>query len=272
LFDFDAESAPIVDVIVEKTLEQALFEVRHEEELLALEVVAGDFQAEKRKELEWQKVQEGKTMEEYAEHKRLVQAREEVKHEEKRVKALVGGMQMMKQLMTGVIDGAADELYDDGTWRRPERASVEDLVLANNYAAQQLNFKTRGLVTKMVDEIFMESQKLYEDMTQASSNGSGDAACIVLKPVPKPAEATEGEEAAAAAPVRMEEVKVFGAVSLMDVLAAIKKDAAEKGVATELTLAALHKSFADKVGRNIAHDGALVRFAPMLPAEITIDI
>ena len=49
LFDFDAESDPIVNVIVAKTLEQALFEVRHEEELKALEQVADDFQAQKEK-------------------------------------------------------------------------------------------------------------------------------------------------------------------------------------------------------------------------------
>ena len=62
LFDFDAESDPIVNVIVAKTLEQALFEVRHEEELKALEQVADDFQAQKRKELEWQKEKEKQTL------------------------------------------------------------------------------------------------------------------------------------------------------------------------------------------------------------------
>ena len=80
LFDFDAESDPIVTVIVAKTLEQALFEVRHEEELKALEQVADDFQEQKRKELEWQKVKEKQTLDEYNEHNKLVKTREEEKN------------------------------------------------------------------------------------------------------------------------------------------------------------------------------------------------
>ncbi len=269
LFDFDAESDPIVSVIVEKTMEQAIFEVRHEEELKALELVADDFQTQKKKELEWQIVQEKKTLEEYLEHKKLVSEREDVKREEHRVKSLVGGVAMMQQLTTSIIDEAAEELYINGTWRRPERATVEDLVLQGSADEMQRNYKIRGLVVKMVEEIFMESQKLYESMTQ-DTKLPADKQCVVLIPVVKPAEAAEGEEVVA--PPRMEEVKIYDSVSLKDTLAFIKSDAAEKGVTTELTLAALHDFFAAKVGRKIAVDGALVNFAPMLPAEITMEI
>ena len=59
---------------------------------------------------------------------------------------------------------------------------------------------------------------------------------------------------------------------LKDILAAIKSDVAEKGITTELTLAALHDFFAKKVGRNVAVDGALVNFAGLLPAEVTMEI
>ena len=269
LFDFDAESDPIVSVIVEKTLEQAIFEVRHEEELKALELVADDFSAQKAKELEWQKVQEEKTMEEYLEHKRQVKDREVVKREEHRVKSLIGGVAMMQQLMPTIFDDAAEELYQNGTWRRPERATVEDLVLRATNEEVQRNYKIRGLVVKMVEEIFMESQKMYEDLT-GDKKSPKEKDCIVLQPVAKAPEAAEGEEAAT--PPRMEEVKIFDSVSLKDVLAAIKSDASEKGITTELTLAALHDFFAKRVGRNIAVDGALVNFSAMLPAEVSLEV
>lgn len=269
LFDFDSESDPIVSVIVEKTLEQAIFEVRHEEELKALELVADDFSAQKTKELEWQKVQEEKTLEEYMEHKRLVKDREEVKRQEHRAKSLVGGVAMMQQLMPTIFDDAAEELYENGTWRRPERATVEDLVLKATNDEVQKNFKIRGLVLKMVEEIFMESQKMYENLT-GDTKAPAEKKCIVLKPVAKAPEAADGEEVAA--PPRMEEVKIYDSVSLKDILAAIKSDAAEKGITTELTLAALHDFFAKKVGRNVAVDGALVNFAGLLPAEVTMEI
>ena len=143
------------------------------------------------------------------------------------------------------------------------------MVLRETNEEVQRNYKIRGLVVKMVEEIFMESQKMYEDLT-GDNKPPKEKDCIVLQPVAKAPEAAEGEEAAA--PPRMEEVKIFDSVSLKDVLAAIKSDASEKGITTELTLAALHDFFAKRVGRNIAVDGALVNFAAMLPAEISLEV
>ena len=270
LFDFDAESDPIVTVIVAKTLEQALFEVRHEEELKALEQVADDFQEQKRKELEWQKVKEKQTLDEYNEHNKLVKTREEEKKYEYTVKSMVGGVAMVQQLMPGLIDGAAEELYNDGTWRRPERAEVEDLVMLDAKKALRRNYDTRGMAQKMVEEIVMESSKKYEESTNEKGEPK-ESACVVFQPVPKPADAAEDGEAPPA-PKRMEEIKIYGTVSLQEVLAAIKKDAAEKEVTTEITLTVLHDFFAAMVGRKIAVDGALVNFHTMLPETVRMDI
>ena len=145
LFDFDAESDPIVNVIVAKTLEQALFEVRHEEELKALEQVADDFQAQKRKELEWQKEKEKNPLLKSNEHNELVKKREVEKKSEYKVKSLVGGVTMVQQIMPGLIDGAAEELYNAGTWRRSERAEIEDLVMIDTKKALRRNYDTRGI-------------------------------------------------------------------------------------------------------------------------------
>ena len=71
---------------------------------------------------------------------------------------------------------------------------------------------------------------------------------------------------------RLEEIKIYGAVSLLDVLKAIKNDAAEKEVTTEITLAVLHDFFAGIVGRKIAVDGALVNFHSLLPETISMEI
>ncbi len=94
---------------------------------------------------------------------------------------------------------------------------------------------------------------------------------MVLQPVLKPVEATEEDEAPPASK-RMEEIKIYGSVSLQEVLAAIKKDAAEKEVTTEITLTVLHDFFAALVGRKIAVDGALVNFHSMLPENIRLEI
>jgi hypothetical protein len=98
LFDFDAESQPIVDVIVSKTLEQAIFEVRHEEELLALEAVERQFEEEKVKEAALNKQKEDLTKAEYMEHKAKVKSQSELKEAERKMKMSVAGIQAMKQV------------------------------------------------------------------------------------------------------------------------------------------------------------------------------
>jgi hypothetical protein len=270
LFDFDAESDPIVNVIVAKTLEQALLEVRHEEELKALEEVADDFQAQKRRELEWQKEKEKQTLEEHNAHNKLVKARETEKKNEYQVKSLVGGVAMVQQLMPGLLHGAAEDLYNAGTWRRPERAEVEDLVMLDAKKALRRNYDMRGMAAKMVEEIFLESSKMYEELTHDQKQHR-DAPCVILQPVTKPVEVVEEGEAPPPAK-RLEEIKIYGAVSLLDVLKAIKNDAAEKEVTTEITLAVLHDFFAGIVGRKIAVDGALVNFHSLLPETISMEI
>ncbi len=58
LFDFDAQVEPILDVIVSKTLEQALVEVRQEEELELLATVKAHYIGEKEKLVQLQKTRE----------------------------------------------------------------------------------------------------------------------------------------------------------------------------------------------------------------------
>ena len=134
------------------------------------------FRRRKRKELEWQKEKEKQTLEEYNEHNELVKKREAEKKSEYKVKSLVGGVTMVQQIMPGLIDGAAEELYNAGTWRRPERAEIEDLVMIDTKKALRRNYDTRGMAAKMVEEIFLESNKMYEDLTHVESKAK-EAKC-----------------------------------------------------------------------------------------------
>lgn len=57
LFNFDLEVAPILDVIVKKTIEQSLFEVKSEEDILKLVAIQNEYHDIKSKEQEWVKQQ-----------------------------------------------------------------------------------------------------------------------------------------------------------------------------------------------------------------------
>ena len=62
----------------------------------------------------------------------------------------------------------------------------------------------------------MESQRLYESLTENAKPVS-DKKCIVLTPIAKAAEATDGDEAPA--PPRMEDIKIFdSSLCLVDVI------------------------------------------------------
>jgi hypothetical protein len=53
LFNFDLEVQPILDVIVRKTIEQALFEVKSEEDILSLVTIQSEYHKIQEKEKEW---------------------------------------------------------------------------------------------------------------------------------------------------------------------------------------------------------------------------
>ena len=109
---------------------------------------------------------------------------------------------------------------------------------------------------------------MYEDLTHVEARPKRRSAYIAACAKASRGGRWTGTNAAQA----HEDIRIFGNVSLEDVLRAIKNDASEKEVPTEITLAVLHDFFADIVGRKIAVDGALINFHPMLPETIKMEI
>lgn len=268
LFDFDAESQPIVDVIVSKTLEQAIFEVRHEEELLALEEVERSFADEKVKERQWIKQKEDETMVEYRAHINSVRRQTKLKEEERRLKRTVAGMQAMKQVLPGVFDNAVEDLFNSNTWRRPERAEVEDMVMKQAMDSQRSQYKIHGEAKKMVDEILAKASESYEACTHVVKHPV-DGRCVVLKLNGK---SIEGEGDETSKPKKMDPVRIWGPVSVVDVYRTLKQECADKDYTTDVTMQQVMALFRDMVGRDIAKDGALIRFSKYLPDEIHMDV
>ena len=267
LFDFDAESDPIVSVIVGKTLEQAIFEVQHEEEMLALERQATDFHGVIEAEKQWQHSREADTIAEMREHRDQLNAAQSNRNEELRVTTTVAGSQMIKQLLPGIFETVVEGLYDDNSWRRPERADVEENCFFPARDGLRLSYKANGECMKIIDELAAEASKLYEDKTHILSR-LVDARMILLHMKPPDVEVAEGEEAPA--PVKkVEPTKIWGNVSMIDIIAIVRKETAELEIPMyeALTLPALHDFFFNITGRTIAKDGAIMNFDKLLPEE-----
>lgn len=266
LFDFDAESDPIVNVIVSKTLEQALFEVQHEEEMTALENVAGQFHETIEAEKAWTRAREKETIQELQEHRGEMFVANRRAAETTRVTNLVAGGACMRQILPGVFENAVEDLYNDKTWRRPERATVEENTINVARDKLRIQYKSNFECKRLIEELMEDVNKLYEEKTHTVKKAKDDR-MINLLVRPKREVPTEGEDAPPP-PKDIEPVKLWGGVSMMDVIKEVKKLCEEAEIPPyELTVAMLTDYFEAKVGRTIARDGAIMNFQSYLPDD-----
>lgn len=125
LFDFDKEVTPIVEVIVQKTLDQALFELSSEDELKNLEHAARDFRAEKFRGDDWMRTRENQAIRENKQRRERIQALQTARENEKRTKTIIAGVQMMRQTLPHAIEHVYEELFRNGTWQETDNAIAE---------------------------------------------------------------------------------------------------------------------------------------------------
>lgn len=125
LFDFNTEVAPIVEVIIQKTIDQALFELGSEEELKHLESAARDFRAEKFRSEEWMRNRENQAIKENKQRRERIQALQTARENEKRTKTIIAGVQMMHQTFPDSLAKVYDELIRSGAWQEMDDAIAE---------------------------------------------------------------------------------------------------------------------------------------------------
>ncbi len=131
LFDFDFEVCPILEVIVRKTIEQSIFEIQSEYELLALETAAIEFHTVNDKENEWMRNKEIEVIKEVIKTKVQIQALELRSRNERATKAQIAGLQMMRQILPGLMDDVIRSNLVSGVWTEPQVVLVrEELVPA----------------------------------------------------------------------------------------------------------------------------------------------
>ena len=126
LFNFDEEVVPILEVIVNKTIEQSIFELESEDELLCLEAAAHKFYAESESENKWMHNKEVEAIKESIATKVQIQALEIKKRKETAVMSLVAGVQMMRQLLPELYHAAVARIFESGVWIEPQMLVVRD--------------------------------------------------------------------------------------------------------------------------------------------------
>eukprot|EP00388_Colpodella_angusta_P012657 GDKJ01032053.1.p1 GENE.GDKJ01032053.1~~GDKJ01032053.1.p1 ORF type:complete len:194 (-),score=34.50 GDKJ01032053.1:187-768(-) len=125
LFQFDVEVDPILDVMVGKTLEQAMLEVLQEEELEALRSQQSQFEQRRKEELLETQRLEAQERRKYDEKERRKKQEVARIHREKETREKLKSRMFAKAFLTNLEHHVFARLEDEGWFRDGVQAEVE---------------------------------------------------------------------------------------------------------------------------------------------------
>ena len=271
LFMFDREVQPIVDVIVAKTLDQALFEVMSEEELGALSSEATKYANKNIEEANWMKEREKHTKMEIRDKARKLDNALLHRADQIRVINYIAGIQMVGQIMPDILRNVSENLYNNGTWDRPEVVTVERFCLQPCVEETKKRHKVYLEAQKMVDELMDEAHALYDKAPLYVPPELPRQ--IVLRLIMK-SQAAEGEgEGGDGSFSSSDKQKILGPfrISNLDTIQSIDKmiKAALKERNINLEFKSVKEYIVASAGRNVADDACVCNF-PTIPDDMTI--
>jgi len=161
LFDFNSEVAPMLEVIIKKTLEQALFEIQEEEELIALEQEVVRYNEEKEKELQWQIEKETEYTAEILVKQNHLHALKAKSRHQKEVKRRVAGSRCIREIFPSVLEEATTELFAERVWSvtETEEMSRHMMAIITNQAKERL--EEYNMCAKMVEELLLAADERF---------------------------------------------------------------------------------------------------------------
>ncbi|GMH80985.1 hypothetical protein TrST_g11845 [Triparma strigata] len=116
VFDFDSEVVPLLQVIVGKTMEQALLEVESEAELISLETEYTSLVADKAAEQQRILYVEAKSAKAWMSKKAKLKEEMEFADAQDQVRAKVAAVRMMKEVLPSTRDRIYEEKIKAGEW------------------------------------------------------------------------------------------------------------------------------------------------------------
>lgn len=187
LFDFNLEVAPLLEVIIGKTIEQSFTEVLEEEELKAMRDHQEYFEQVRTAELVATQRMEAEEKRKAMENARRVKQEEERIAREKQVRNKISSVQLARGYLTGVFDVVFDKLYEDGTFFDPSVKEVEDdfLPLLTAMVTKKVTQKeiSREVMRKIIREAIIKASEAKQKSvasapieSEPSSSAGGEGA------------------------------------------------------------------------------------------------
>lgn len=129
LFNFDEEVVPMLEIIMMKTLEQAIFEVNAEEEMNALGECMLRYEQAELRENEWARANEKAAKDLITLKEKEVEKARMRKGDLHQTTLKVAGLQATREIMRGVLEDLSAELLANGDWDDPLHVSTSSEVV-----------------------------------------------------------------------------------------------------------------------------------------------
>lgn len=129
IFDFDVEVMPLINIIVNKTLEQSLYELYIEDDINEILKLGNHYNNIRNNEIEWDRLREKKVFDDMNNNKTMLNQRIQHEKDAKLLKYSISGKHIMQDNLINFIDEALELIYKDGTYEKYENAVLEKEVL-----------------------------------------------------------------------------------------------------------------------------------------------
>lgn len=191
LFVFDDEVKPILSVIVQKTIEQALFEVRSEAELLALNDAADEYRKKNDVEKKWVSEKEQTIMAEMRAKEEFKLRKYKEQREANKVRQLIAGRFCMQQLLPAMVDDICKDFYKTGEWEETTEAVVKKTVLPA--IAKEVSGRTQRaqVAGALMDDVILAAQAAYDTRFYKAPSTQVIQMCFRIPKTKAGAEATD---------------------------------------------------------------------------------
>lgn len=167
LFHFDKEVDPILDVLINKTLEQAIMEVEEEHELTRMSAFKGEWH-------ERQKIMMSDWVKQVDEERRLWQKKEEIKvvaraktQREARVLLKVQALAISKQHLSRLVDTSIDKLKEVG-FPDKQGMAIDRIFLPQLFSLVAKEVRTIQAAKAQADDIINAVVQRHSDATAKS--------------------------------------------------------------------------------------------------------
>jgi len=163
LFDFDSEVAPMLSVLVGKTMEQALMEVEEHAELEAIRKHTEKLQAERQAEEQRMRRVEIEAIAKHSQKEELKRKEIDRVDRETQVKRKVASTQFSAELMSCASEAAFSDLSRQGYFPDPAERAIEEDFMPWLYEQADRNFADCSTAFSLVQELLHNAVKIQED-------------------------------------------------------------------------------------------------------------